>query len=163
MTATPLSLTEAEYSARFRDPTFGADLAAIVAGRHGLAPPLVRKVEGSSLVFRLGDGDWLKLSPPFLADGFEAETAATARVQGRLPALIPEIRLTGALEDWRYLVSAHVPGVAIGELLPVLGERDLARIAEELGGFMAAFHTTPRRGLRTQLRALGALPGGRPG
>jgi hygromycin-B 7''-O-kinase len=135
-----------DYKRRFRDPAFGADLAEIVVARHGLAGPPARKVEGSSLVFRLGDGDWLKLSPPFFGDAFDTEVAVTERVQGRLPVPIPALKLTGALEDWRYLVSANVPGVAIEEVLTDLTEADLEGIADELGAFMAAFHAVPPAG-----------------
>jgi hygromycin-B 7''-O-kinase len=146
MAAAILHITEADYRRRFSDPSFGADLAEIVAARHGLPQPLVRKVEGSNLVFRLGDGDWLKICPPFFGDAFDAEVAVTQRVQGRLPLPIPELRLTGALEDWRYLVSADVPGAPIRDLLPSLTEADLDRVADELGAFMAALHAAPPAG-----------------
>ncbi|MBV8684949.1 MAG: phosphotransferase [Caulobacteraceae bacterium] len=141
-----LRVTEADYRLRFRDAAFGADLAEIVAARHGLARPLIRKVEGSNLVFRTADGDWLKISPPFYGDAFEAELAATARVEGRLSLPIPKIELAGALEDWRYLVSTHVPGVAFGELAGSLGEADLEQVADDLSEFMAAFHVIPPGG-----------------
>lgn len=147
MTDVVLQGTETDYRRRFREPNFGADLAEVVAERHGLARPLIRKVEGSNLVFHTSDGDWLKISPPFFRDAFDAEVAVTARVQGRLPASIPELKLTGVLdEDWRYLVSANVPGVAIGELVRSLTDADLESIAEELGVFMAAFHAVPPAG-----------------
>jgi hygromycin-B 7''-O-kinase len=155
MGKTTLGVTEADYRRRFRDPAFGADLAEIVAARHALARPLVRKVEGSNLVFRTGDGEWLKITPPFFADAFDAEISATALVEGRLPLPVPGIRLIGALEGWRYLVSGHVPGVAMGDLLGVLGEGDLERIADELGAFIAAFHATPPAGFE---RSFGPWP-----
>ena len=148
MAETTLRVTEAEYRRRFREATFGADLAEIVAARHGLARPLVRRTGGSNLVFRIGDGAWLKISPPFFGDAFDAELAATALVEDRLPALVPKIELTGALEDWRYLVSTDVPGVAIGELLGSLGEGDLEQIADELGAFMRVFHAIPAKGFK---------------
>jgi hygromycin-B 7''-O-kinase len=146
MAKTMRRMTEADYRRRFRDPTFGADVAAIVAGRHRLAQPLVRKVEGSSLVFRCGDGDWLKITPPFFSDAFDAEVAVTELVRGAPPFAIPEIRITGDLEDWRYLVSSHVPGTPMGELLGSLGDADFERIADELGAFMGAFHAVPPGG-----------------
>jgi hypothetical protein len=143
------------YIDRFRDPAFGADLAAAIAARHRLPAPLVRKVEGSSLVFRTGDGDWLKISPPFFGDSFAAEVAASERVQGRLPLPIPQLRLTGEIEGWRYLVSADVPGVPIRDVLPSLADDDLVRIAGQLGGFMAAFHAVPPAGFE---RSFGPWP-----
>jgi hygromycin-B 7''-O-kinase len=100
----------------------------------------VRKVEGSNLVFRAGEGPWLKICPPFWPDAFDAEVRVSEAVQGRLPAPVPAIIETGELDDWRYLISAHVPGVQIEEVLPSLDERDLERIAADLGQFMRAFH-----------------------
>jgi len=126
-----------------------------VAERCRLPRPLVRKVEGSNLVFRAGDGPWLKICPPYWPDAFDAEVRATAAVQGRLPARVPDILETGALEDWRFLVTAHVPGVQIQSVLPALSDADLDRIADELGAFMAAFHAAPSVGFE---RAFGPWP-----
>jgi hygromycin-B 7''-O-kinase len=150
-----LSVSLDEYRRRFRDPAFGADLADVVAARHGLAGPLVRKPEGSSLVFRTGDGRWLKISPPFFDDALETERRITDLVRGRLPAPIPEIVLTGALEDWRYIVTVEVPGVQIEILLRSLTDADLDRIADELGVFMAAFQQVAAPGFE---RSFGAWP-----
>jgi hygromycin-B 7''-O-kinase len=135
-----LDVSEAEYRRRFSDPHFGLDLAEVVADRCRLPRPLVRQIEGSNLVFKAGDGLWLKISPPFWIDAFEAELRVTEAVRGRLPARVPSILESGALEDWRYLVSADVPGVQIQKVLPSLAEADLESIAAELGQFMRAFH-----------------------
>lgn len=140
MTSGTLGVSEGEYRRRFRDPAFGADLAEVVAARHGLARPLVRKVEGSSLVFRAGDGPWLKLTPPHWLDGFEAEVTATAAVAGRLPARVPELIETGALEDWRYLISADVPGEPFHAVDDELSAAERERLADDLGEFMRSFH-----------------------
>lgn len=140
MTRDTLNVSEAEYRRRFRDPAFGADLAEVVTARHGLAGPLVRQVEGSSLVFRAGEGPWLKLTPPFWRDGYEAEIRATAAVAGRLPTPIPELIEAGELEDWRYLISAHVPGEAFQAVADELDAAEREGLAEDLGAFMRAFH-----------------------
>ncbi|HEY1753357.1 MAG TPA: aminoglycoside phosphotransferase family protein [Caulobacteraceae bacterium] len=139
-------LTEDDYRRRFRDPAFGADLAEVVRARHSLVGPLVRKVEGSSLVFRAGAGPWLKLTPPFFADSFDAEVAATAAAAGKLPARIPELIEAGWVEDWRYLVSAHVPGVQAGEVLGELDGAEREALASDLGAFMRAFHAVEAPG-----------------
>ncbi|HEY1427415.1 MAG TPA: phosphotransferase [Caulobacteraceae bacterium] len=135
-----LGVSEAGYRRRFRDPAFGQDLAEIVAARHGLPRPLVRKVEGSSLVFRAGDGPWLKLTPPFWAHDVEAEILATMAVAGRLPTRIPELIETGAIEDWRYLISADVPGEPFQAIEDELSAAEREALAEDLGAFMRAFH-----------------------
>jgi hypothetical protein len=94
-----LGLSRDGYSRRFRDPAFGQELAELLADRCRLPRPLVRKVEGSNLVFRAGEGPWLKICPPFWRDGFDAEVRVTEAVQGRLPAPIPAIVASGELEN----------------------------------------------------------------
>lgn len=135
-----INVSEAEYRRRFAEPGFGLELAEVVAGRCRLPRPLVRQAEGSNLVFRAGPDLWLKISPPFRIDAFEAELAVTAAVQGRLPVPVPSIIESGAFENWRYLVSRHVPGVQIREVLPSLSEAEVERIAGDLGQFMRTFH-----------------------
>jgi hygromycin-B 7''-O-kinase len=97
-------------------------------------------------VFRAGEGPWLKICPPFWLDAFDAEVRVTQALQGRLPARVPAILETGELDDWRFLISAHVPGTQIEAVLPDLGEADLERIAAELGQFMRAFHAVTAPG-----------------
>ena len=100
----------------------------------------MRKLEGSSLVFRAGAGPWLKLTPPYWAHDVEAELRASAAVAGRLPARIPELIESGALEDWRYLISADVPGEPFQSLEDELDPLEREQLAEDLGAFMGAFH-----------------------
>jgi hygromycin-B 7''-O-kinase len=46
----------------------------------------------------------------------------------------------------RFLVSTHVPGVQVQEVLATLSEADLEPIAAELGQFMRAFHAIAAAG-----------------
>ena len=77
-----LTISEMEYRSRFHEPTFGLALAEIVRARHRLPAPLIRHTEGSTLVFRVGDGRWLKLTPPFFAESFDAECRVAQAVEG---------------------------------------------------------------------------------
>ena len=140
MSLPTIDVSEADYRRRFAEPCFGLDLADVLAERCRLPRPLVRQVEGSSLVFRAGDGPWLKIVPPFWIDAFDAELTVTQAVEGRLPAPVPAIIDSGALGAWRYIVSTNVPGVQAQAVLPSLGDGDLERVAAELGQFMRAFH-----------------------
>jgi len=135
-----LTITEPEFSRRFREPTFGLALAEIVRARHRLPEPLIRHVEGSSLVFRIGDGRWLKLTPPFFAEFCDAELRVARAVAGRLPVPVPAIEQSGEIEGWRYIVSAPVPGVQIQHVMSDLGTADYAAVAADLGDFMRSFH-----------------------
>ena len=135
-----LGISEAEYGRRFDEPTFGLSLARIVRARHGLPGPLTRHMEGSSLVFRTADDRWLKLTPPFVAATAAAELEVARAVAGRLPVPVPTILQAGEIGDWRYIISAHVPGVQLQHVITEFTEPDFAALAVDLGRFMAAFH-----------------------
>jgi hygromycin-B 7''-O-kinase len=153
MSQPTLGVSEAEYRRRFTEPEFGLDLAEVVADRCQLPRPLVRKVEGSNLVFRADDGPWLKISPPYWRDAFDAEVRVTEAVVDRLTAPVPAIIESGELEDWRYLVSTNVPGVQIQSVLAGLGEDELELIAGDLGQFMGAFHAVAIPGFEREFGA----------
>lgn len=135
-----LGISEPEYGRRFDEPTFGLSLARIVGARHGLAEPLTRHIEGSTLVFRTADDRWLKLTPPFFAETAEAELKVARAVEGKLPVPVPTILQTGEIGAWRYIISAHVPGVQLQRVVAEITEPDFEALAVDLGRFMAAFH-----------------------
>lgn len=91
-------------------------------------------------MFRAGEGLWLKISAPFWAEALDAEIAVSGAVAGQLPAPIPAIVESGAIEDWRYLVSTHVPGAPMQDVLTNLAEAEIEAIAAELGQFIRALH-----------------------
>jgi hygromycin-B 7''-O-kinase len=135
------TISEAEYARRFRDPTFGFSLAHAIGARHTLPHPLTRKVEGSNLVFRAGDGRWLKVIPPFDVETFDAELQVTRAVAGKTPVPVPTILHAGELEGWRYLISADLPGMQIQHVMAEFSAADFETVAVELGQFMACLHT----------------------
>lgn len=135
-----LRISESEYFRCFYEPTFGLDLAHAICARHSLPQPLMRKTEGSNLIFRVGDGGWLKTTPPFFGDSFDAEFQVARRVEGMMPVPVPAILQTGNLDAWRYSILANVPGVQIQSVISDLLEGDFETVAVELGQFMASFH-----------------------
>lgn len=135
-----LDISEPEYGRRCHEPTFGLALAEIVRARHRLPAPLTRHMEGSSLIFRIGDGRWLKLTPPFFAESFDAELRVARAVEGQLPVPVPTILQTGEIDGWRYIISARVPGVQLQRVVSDLSEADFPALAVDLGDFMACFH-----------------------
>jgi hygromycin-B 7''-O-kinase len=134
------TISELEYGRRFHEPTFGRELAEALRARHRLPEPLTRKIEGSNLVFRIGDSRWLKITPPFFAESLDAELQITRAVEGKLPVPVPNILQTGELDGWRYIISANVPGVQIEHVISEFAEADFEAVAVDLGEFMACFH-----------------------
>ena len=136
-----LEVQRTEYEQRFLDPEFGLELARAIIPRHPLPTEIRRKTEGSSLIFELGPELFLKIVPPFFTDSFSAELAATTLASGRLSVKIPEIVLTGKIENWNYLVSRRVPGIQSSRVFQNLQEDDLQPIAKDLGSLLRQLHS----------------------
>lgn len=151
-----LNISEPEYDRRFREPTFGLELAQIVRERHRLPAPLTRQMEGSTLVFRIGDGRWLKLTPPFFIESFDAELQVSRSVEGKLSVPVPTVLQAGEIEGWRYIISAHVPGVQLHHVMSGLTEADLEAVAVDLGQFMASLHRVKIAGFDQNFEPWGA-------
>jgi hygromycin-B 7''-O-kinase len=150
-----LEISEPEYVRRFHEPTFGLGLAQVVCARHGLAEPLTRQIEGSSLAFRIGDGRWLKITPPFFAGSFETELEVARGVEGQLRFPVPTILEAGELDGWKYIISASVPGVQLQHVISDLTEADLEAVAVDLGRFMASLHGIHIPGFKGNLQPWG--------
>ncbi|MBN8540447.1 MAG: hypothetical protein J0L82_08675 [Deltaproteobacteria bacterium] len=83
--------TEETYSENFNDPKFGVDESRQILASLGIeSKDLHRKVEGSSLLFRVND-NWLKLTPPFWTDAVETEKKLLKHFANRLSLQIPQI------------------------------------------------------------------------
>ena len=95
-----LDLDFETYRKRFAEPNLGADLASQIALEYGYDDQLSRIVQGSSLVFRLGNDKFLKLTPPFFEDSIEAEVLAGKIIGDQLPLPIPRIIADGELGTW---------------------------------------------------------------
>ncbi|MCA9657192.1 MAG: aminoglycoside phosphotransferase family protein [Myxococcales bacterium] len=127
-----------------------AEGAAALAERHGVRGPLRRATLGFNPVF-LGDDAAIKLyAPPYVAY-WELEREALEWVGGRLPVAIPELRVAGELEGWRYAVLARVPGRPAWELWPQLDAAGRERLVAELGALAAAIHDVSLAGCPSRL------------
>jgi hygromycin-B 7''-O-kinase len=81
------------------------------------------------------------MNPPFFGEWVDAELRVSRSVEGKLPVPVPTILQTGELGGWRYIISAHVPGVQLHQVISDLSEADLEAVAVDLGQFMASFHS----------------------
>ena len=98
-----------EFLVRFHDPVwieFGRDVFA----RSGVSVDnIARSSHGESVVL-LGDERYvLKIYRPGKR-GFERETTALQRLNGRLPVAIPEVVTVGELVGYKYLLTTALPG-----------------------------------------------------
>jgi Phosphotransferase enzyme family len=135
-----LSLDKKSYQEHFSNSDFGVMLATQLVKDLGFSEPLVRKTEGSSLVFSLGPDYFLKITPPFFGDSIEAEITATKIIGDQLPFPIPKIVRRGKIKDWDYLVSSTVPGRQAKEVLKTFTPENKLVFASDIGLVIKAFN-----------------------
>ncbi len=138
-------LDEPEYSRNFRSPEFGLPVVKHLVSQLSLPGELKRVLEGSSLVFEVGADLFLKLTPPFFLDSFDAELAASELVKGQLEVAIPEILFHGQIENWKYLVSRRVPGTQAKHLYSALNAGELEHLASDLGALIRKYRRIDAR------------------
>ncbi|MNK51260.1 Phosphotransferase enzyme family protein [compost metagenome] len=135
-----LSIDLKNYRAQFEDPDFGLALATELTQQLGYNLPLVRKTEGSSLVFTMGQDYFFKITPPFFQDSIEAEIAATQAIGDQLPFSIPKILKTGTLKDWKFVITEAVPGLQAKDIFKTFTTDDKMQFAGEVGSVIGAIN-----------------------
>lgn len=124
--------TEETYSENFNDPKFGVDESRQILASLGIeSKDLHRKVEGSSLLFRVND-NWLKLTPPFWTDAVETEKKLLKHFANRLSLQIPQILHEGDLFGWKFVLLSHVEGTSFANIHREFGDLDRDRMIEDL-------------------------------
>jgi hygromycin-B 7''-O-kinase len=88
--------------------------------------------DGSLPVYAVGD-NVLKLYPPVHRTECELEAGVLQAIEGRLCIPTPQVRATGELDGWTYLLMSRLYGERISELTP--------DIAEQLGQALAQLHS----------------------
>ncbi len=133
---------DAPGALRLDDAVFAPALG-VIAARHALdLDGVARSARGSSPVF-LTSRHAVKLVPPQWREELVRERDATTALDGRLPVRTPAVVATGTLDDWSYLVTTRLPGVALRELGDALSLREQVALAEAVGATLAALHATP--------------------
>lgn len=95
---------------------------------------------GSMPVFGVNDDLILKLFPEICREYYDNELASLRLLAGRTPFAIPQIRATGTIENWHYLLMTRVPGVPLATLWPAADDAQRATLLESLGAATAALH-----------------------
>jgi hypothetical protein len=129
-----LIMDQEDYQKQFPDTNLGLDLATKVAVHHGFTDIPVRIPEGSSLVFKLGPENFLKLTPPFYDDSVEAEILATKVIGDQLSFPIPKIVASGSLGSWKYIINKAVPGIQAKDIFGKMNAENRMAFASVLSG-----------------------------
>lgn len=128
------------------EPALAAALEVIRA-RHGIASASVERCgTGSSPVYLLDDCV-VKIVPPQWRREFDREVAAMAAVHGATSVRTPELRATGTIDAWTYMVSERLAGVSLKEVAAVIDADGRARVSAQVGEALASLHHISTRGL----------------
>ncbi len=91
----------------------------------------------------LGDGDVLKLFPPFLRFQWEAERLALGLVHGRVGVATPALRHEGEHDGWTYLIMSRLAGASLDDVWPSLDEADRCDLLAQIGALIAEVQHVP--------------------
>lgn len=128
--------TEKTYSENFKDTTFGeVEARQIMASLKIESKEIHRKIEGSSLLFRVDD-NWLKLTPPFWIDAIETEKKLLNHFYKKLSLQIPQIIHEGEFQGWKFILLSHVDGSSFVEIHKEFDNLDRDRMVEDLSQLM---------------------------
>jgi hygromycin-B 7''-O-kinase len=139
----PDPITRAEYRALRAEPARWRGAAAVIAAANGVASEPLRPLGGSNLVAALGDGDVLKLFPPFLRHQWEAERRALALIQGRVGVATPALRCDGEHDGWTYLIMSRLAGAPLDDVWPALDEVERCDLLVQIGALIAEVQRVP--------------------
>ncbi len=143
----PVVTTWAEWARIFTNTAQWTAAVQEICHRHHLP---VQHVEagypGTNAVFVVDDAYVVKIYAPFCPEDFDLERELYALLgpNPRLP--VPRLIAQGVLEDqirWPYIVIDFKPGVPIREVRDGIPQRNLERIATELGEMVQELHRVP--------------------
>ncbi|MCP5070181.1 MAG: aminoglycoside phosphotransferase family protein [bacterium] len=132
--------SESQMDRLLLDPEVWRPAVTAVCKREGLDPNRAIHIrKGSNVVWSIEDRLILKMFVPLWLEDAQIEQAALEAASGHgIP--VPEIRRTGSLEGWPYLLLTKLPGRSFEEVLPELSEADGVRICHALGAAMRRLH-----------------------
>jgi hygromycin-B 7''-O-kinase len=138
----PAVHTAEELAAVVGDETTCRPAAADLAAQHGLAGREIRRYPGGSRpVYAVGDQHVIKLYPSLAGYSGAAEAPVLGFLQGKLPVPTPGLHAHGACENgWHFVLMSQLPGEDLARAWPRVPAKARDRIADEIGGQLAALH-----------------------
>jgi hygromycin-B 7''-O-kinase len=143
----PVITTWAEWGRVFTHTAQWTAAVREICRRHALP---VRHVEagypGTNAVFVVDGTYVVKIYAPFCPEDFDLECELYALLGGNAHIPVPSLLAQGVLEDqmrWPYIIIDFKPGAPIREARLHIPQRNLVRIAAELGEMVRELHRTP--------------------
>lgn len=119
----------------------------VVRERHGIESTTVERAgTGSSPVYLLDDCV-VKIVPPQWRLELDREVEATRAAHGRATVPTPELRATGTIDAWAYLVCERLRGVSLKDAASAIDARGRARVSAQVGEALASLHAVSTEGL----------------
>jgi hygromycin-B 7''-O-kinase len=129
----------ADYHRQFNSDVW-LTAAALICARHKIAyAALKRSAQGENIIVFVDETYIIKIFAPF-RETYAREIAALDFIQGKLSIKTPELRYTGEIEGWSYLVMTQLAGRASREVWAETGRADRLEIVSRLGVALSELH-----------------------
>lgn len=143
----PNPTTFDEYEAIKQQASLFESIAKEIIDYHQLSDESITLLEGTNIVFSLGDKRVLKLYPPFHHEQFTSEVLVIKHLTKKLPVATPEVEHEGIISGWPYVIMSRLEGVLLEGLWEVIGEDNKSSLIQELGALIREVHSLPIAGL----------------
>jgi hygromycin-B 7''-O-kinase len=137
----PISAEPADYDTNFNSSVW-QQAAEIICTRHRLSySELRRSPIGENIIFFVDDSLVIKIYAP-VRDQYRREKAALEfTAAASLSIETPQVRRSGELEGWKYLVVTQLSGLPMKEVWPELVAAEQLEIVSQLGVLIRELHS----------------------
>lgn len=137
----PSISTKQEFEEHYENDVW-FDAARQICDRHKISYASLRRAEKSEhIIFLIDDSFVIKIFKPFRR-GFEREKAALEFARGKTSLTIPEIKATGAFENFSYIVTTQLEGETMTRAKWLrLPRREQIKILAQLANGLKELHT----------------------
>ncbi|MDT4968502.1 MAG: hygromycin-B 7-O-kinase [Acidobacteriota bacterium] len=136
----PISTEPGDYDTNFNSNVWQR-AAEIICKRHRLSYSHLRRSPiGENIIFLVDDTLIIKIYAP-VRDQYRREKAALEfAATASLSIETPQVRHSGELEGWKYLVMTQLSGLPMKEVWPELASSEQLDMASQLGMVMKELH-----------------------
>ena len=136
-----------DFNMNFRDLLRRDDLCRRLAGQlcaeQGLAPVLSRIKQGSNILYKLEDGNVLKVFSPGEEDFCRNEALFLRNLQGKLPVETPVLLHSGIFETFPFIAMSKLQGRPLSDIWEQMDREQKRRICRETGRLLRVLHNLP--------------------
>lgn len=115
--------------------------------KHRLPAGILNALEGTNIVYALGNESVIKIYPPIHKEHYLSESLVLKNLQGKLSIKTPILEYEGEISGWPYVVISRIKGSSLEGLWENLEYSNKIIIIRELATLIREVHSLPTEGL----------------